>query len=68
MVRACVKEGWWAWFEKSVVVWSDGQEEVRTTKEDVEDTSGEEEQECWFGEKGCHEVSEMESGSWRNCY
>ena len=27
------------------------------TKEDVEDASGEGEQECWFGEKGCHELS-----------
>ena len=36
------------------------------TKEDVEDTSGEGEQECWFGE-GCLKLSEMESGSWRNC-
>ena len=26
-------------------------------------TSGEGEQELWFGEKGCHESSEMESGS-----
>ena len=32
------------------------------------DASGEGEQECWFGEKGCHESSEMESGSWRDCY
>ena len=39
----------------------------RTTKEDVEDTSGEGEQECRFGEKGCYESSEMESGSWRDC-
>ena len=38
-----------------------------TTKEDVEDASGEGEQECWFGEGGCHESSEMESGSWRDC-
>ena len=36
------------------------------TKEDMEDTSEEGEQECWFGEKGCHESSEMESGSWRD--
>ena len=34
-----------------------------TTKEDVEGTSGEGEQECWFGEGGCHELSEMKSGS-----
>ena len=39
-----------------------GLEEARTTKEDVEDASGEGEQECWIGEKGCHESSEMESG------
>mgnify|MGYP001795197744 CR=1 FL=1 len=37
------------------------------TKEDVEDASGEGEQECWFGEGGCLESSEMESGSWRDC-
>ena len=35
------------------------------TKE-VEDASGEREQECWFGE-GYLESSEMESGSWRGC-
>ena len=40
----------------------------RTTKKDVEDASGEREQECWFGEKGCHESSEIESGSWRDCW
>ena len=62
MVQACVEEGWWAYFEKSVRVWSEGQEEVRTTKEDVEDVSGEGEKECWFGEGGCLESSEMESG------
>ena len=33
------------------------------TKEDMEDTSGEGEQEHWFGEKGCHELNMMESGS-----
>ena len=33
------------------------------TKEDVEDASGEGVQEHWFGGKGCHESSEMESGS-----
>ena len=33
------------------------------TKEDVEDESGEGEQECWFGEKKCHELNKMESGS-----
>ena len=37
------------------------------TKEDVEDASGEGEQECWFEEGRCHESSEMESGSWRDC-
>ena len=46
---------------KSIRVRSEGQEEARTTKEDVEDASGEGEH--WFGEKGCHESSEMESGS-----
>ena len=33
------------------------------TKEDVEDSSGEGEQEPWFGEKGRHESCKMESGS-----
>ena len=33
---------------------------------DVEDASGEGEQECSFGE-GYLESSEMESGSWRDC-
>ena len=37
------------------------------TKEDVKNTTGEGEQECWFIEKGYHESSEMESGSWRDC-
>ena len=36
---------------------------MRTTKEDMEGASGEGEQERWFGEKGRHESSEMESGS-----
>ena len=40
---------------------------MRTIKEDVEDPSGEGEQECWFGEGGCPESSEMESGCWRGC-
>ena len=31
--------------------------------EDVEDASGEGEQECGLGEKGRHESSKMESGS-----
>ena len=35
------------------------------TKEDVEDASGEGEQERWFGEKGCHESSKMEKGKIR---
>ena len=39
MVRACVEEGWWAYSEKSVGVWSEGQEEAWTTKEDVEKES-----------------------------
>ena len=33
----------------------------------MEGASGEGEQECWFGEKGWHECSENESGSWRDC-
>ena len=41
MVRACVEEGWWACSEKSVGVWSEGQEEARATKEDMENASGE---------------------------
>ena len=48
-------------------VWSEGQEEASTTKEDVEDAGGEGEQECWLGEKKCHELSKMESGSERDC-
>ena len=36
-------------------------------EEDIENASGEGEQECWFKERGCIELSEMESGSWRNC-
>ena len=60
---ACVEEGWWACFEKSVGVRSEGQEEARTTKEDMEDASGEGEHERWFGEKGHHESNKMESGS-----
>ena len=39
---------------------------MRKTKEDVEDASGEGEQECWFVEGGCLESNNMESGSWRN--
>ena len=66
MVGACVEEGWWACFEKSIWVWSEGQEEVRMTK-DMEDTSGEWEQECWFGEGGYLESSKMESRSWSDC-
>ena len=67
MVRACVEEGWWACVEKSIGVWTEGQEEERTTKGDLKDASGKREQECWFGEGGCLESSEMESGSWRDC-
>ena len=52
MVQACAEEEWWACFEKSVRVWSEGQEEARMTKEDVKDASGEGEHECWFGEGG----------------
>ena len=37
------------------------------TKGNVENASEEGEQECWFGEGGCLESSEMESGSWRYC-
>ena len=33
----------------------------------MEDASGEGEQECWLGEGGCIESSEMESGSWKGC-
>ena len=35
---------------------------MKTAKEDVEDASGEGEQERGLGEKGRHESSEMESG------
>ena len=33
----------------------------------LKDANGEGEQECWFGEGGCLESSEMESGSRRDC-
>ena len=33
----------------------------------MKDASGEGEQECLIGEKGRHESSEMDSGSWRDC-
>ena len=36
MVRACVEEGWWVCFEKSIGVWSEGQEEARTTQVEKE--------------------------------
>ena len=52
---------------KKVGVCFEGQEEARTTKEDMQDASGEREQECQFGEGGCLESSEMEGGSWRDC-
>ena len=45
---------------KALGVQSEGQEEARMTKEDVEDASGEGEQNCWFGGKGRDESSEME--------
>ena len=37
------------------------------TKEEVEDASGEGEQKRWFVEKGRHESSKTENGSWRDC-
>ena len=40
-----------------------GKRKLGRPKKDVEDTSGEGELERWFGEKGHHESSEMESGS-----
>ena len=63
MVWPCVEEGWWAHSEKGIGVWSEGQEEARTIKEDMEEASGEGEQEHGLGEKGRHESSEMDSGS-----
>ena len=33
----------------------------------MEDANGEGEQECWIGKKGCHESSEIESESYRDC-
>ena len=33
----------------------------------MKDASREGEQESWFGEGGCLESSEMESGSWKDC-
>ena len=63
MVGACVEEGWWACFENIILigVWSEGQEEERMTKEDVEDEIEKERKSV--GEKGCHELSKMESGT-----
>ena len=37
------------------------------TKDNVEDASGEGEQERGLGEKGCHESRDMENGSSRDC-
>ena len=37
MVQKCVEEGRWVCFEKSIGVWSEGQEEERMTKEDMGD-------------------------------
>ena len=37
------------------------------TKEDMEDASGEGEQERCFREKGRYELSKMENGSYRDC-
>ena len=54
------------WYEHVLRSLKRRQEETRTTKEDVEDASGEEEQECWFG-GGCLESSEMKNRSWRDC-
>ena len=45
MVWACVEEGWLTCFEKSVGVWSEGQEEVRITEEGVEDKKSQVEKE-----------------------
>ena len=45
----------------------EGQEEVKMTKENVEDATGEGEQGYWFGEGECLESGEMESWSWRDC-
>ena len=39
----------------------------REQPKNMKDASGEGEQECWFGEKGCHESSEMKSRSFRDC-
>ena len=43
-------------------IFGEKEKEARTTKQHVEDASGEGEQECWIGENGCHESSDMESG------
>ena len=37
------------------------------SEEDMENASGEGEQDCWFEEGGCIQLSKMESGSWRDC-
>ena len=35
-------------------------------EEEIENASGEGEQECWFDEGRCIESSKMESGSWND--
>ena len=39
---------------------------LQTLMKPLEDASGEGEQECWFGEGGCLESSEMDSRGWRD--
>ena len=57
VVGLCVKEGC---SEKSVGIWREGEEEVRTTKEVKDYASGAGDQECWGG---CNESSKMEKGT-----
>ena len=47
---------WWACFEKSIGVWSEGQEELRTTEEDKKDTSGKESKSVGFEEDALNRV------------
>ena len=60
MVRACVEEGWWARSEKSIGVWSEGQEEARNTNEDVEDSRVKESKSVGLEKKGA-----MNRARWR---
>ena len=68
MVRAFVEEGAGHVLRKALEFEVKAREsednQKKTWKMQVEKES---KLECWFGEGGCHELSKMESGSWRDC-